>query len=82
MDGQGRGKSEPTTVRYIEDTQYGHLVALQEQELLAMLDGMTQEKKDAIRKKLDEMSMDSTELGESIIEYRCLKGLNIGLMFI
>jgi hypothetical protein len=44
----------------IMDTQYGHLVAHQERELEATLEGMTQEKTDALGKRLDEMSMDSS----------------------
>jgi hypothetical protein len=43
----------------IMDTQYGHLVALQERELEATLEGMTQVKRDALRKRLDKMSTDS-----------------------
>jgi hypothetical protein len=44
----------------IMDTQYGHLVALQERELEATLEGMTQEKRDALRRRLDKMLMDSS----------------------
>ncbi len=44
----------------IMDTQYGHLVALQERELEATLEGMNQEKRDALRKRLDKMSTDSS----------------------
>ncbi len=44
----------------IMDTQYGRLVALQGRELEAMLEGMTQEKRDAVRKRLDKMSTDSS----------------------
>jgi hypothetical protein len=40
------------------DTQYGHHVALQERELEAMLEGLTQEKRDAIRRRLDKMLTD------------------------
>ena len=42
------------------DTQYGHLVALQERELEVTLEGVTQEKRDAIRRRLVKMSMDSS----------------------
>jgi hypothetical protein len=41
----------------IIDSQYGCLIALQERELEALLEGMTQEKR-AIRRRLDEMSTD------------------------
>jgi hypothetical protein len=44
----------------IMDTQYGRLVALQERELEATLEEMTQEKRDALRKRLDDMSTDSS----------------------
>jgi hypothetical protein len=55
----------------IMDTQFGHLVVLQERELEAMLEGMTQEKRDAIRRRLDKMLTNSkapttsTQLEES-----------------
>jgi hypothetical protein len=42
----------------IMDTQYGHLVALQERELEATLEEVTQEKRDAIRRRSDKMSTD------------------------
>jgi hypothetical protein len=42
----------------IIDTQYGYLVALQEGELEAALEGMTQEKRNAIGRRLDKMSTD------------------------
>ncbi len=44
----------------IMDMQYGSLVALQEKELEAMLEGMAQEKRNAIRRRLDKMLMDSS----------------------
>jgi hypothetical protein len=56
----------------IMDMQYGHLLVLQERELIATLEGMTQEKRDAIRRRLDKMSTDSTapttsaQLGELV----------------
>jgi hypothetical protein len=50
----------------IKDMHYGHcLVALKEQELLAMLDGMIQEKKDMIRRRLDKMLTDLTTWSEN-----------------
>jgi hypothetical protein len=56
----------------IMDIQFGRLVALQERELEATLEGTTQEKRDAIRRRLDKMLTDSkapttlTQLGESV----------------
>jgi hypothetical protein len=44
----------------IMDTQYGHLVMLQERELEVTLEGMTQEEKDVLRRRLDKMLMDSS----------------------
>jgi hypothetical protein len=54
----------------IMDTQFGRLVMLQERELEAMLEEMTQGKRDAIRRRLNKMLTDlkapstSMQLGE------------------
>jgi hypothetical protein len=44
----------------IIDMQYGNLVMLQEREMEALLQGMTQEKRDVLRKRFDKMSTDSS----------------------
>ncbi len=56
----------------IMDIQFGRLVALQERELEATLEGLTLEKRDAIRRRLDKMLTNlkapttPTQLGELV----------------